>query len=65
MRLLVLLTKADKLNRSEQQAALATAQAALGEYAGEHGDVSVSLFSALSRQGLTDVAETLYGWTHP
>lgn len=62
VRLLALLTKSDKLNRSQAQAALVTAQEVLGGYADESADVSVTLFSALSRQGLEDVAETLLGW---
>jgi GTP-binding protein len=65
VRLLVLLTKADKLNRREQQAALAQAQGALAGLATEEADIGVALFSALSRQGLADVAETLHGWIHP
>ena len=65
VRLLVLLTKADKLNRRDGQAALAAAQAALVDVAGESADIGVTLFSALSRQGLADAAEVLYQWTHP
>ena len=65
VRLLVLLTKADKLNRREANQALAAAQAALAEISTEESDVSVTLFSALSRQGLGDVAEVLHGWTRP
>jgi GTP-binding protein len=65
VRLLALLTKADKLNRSEGQQALQKAQALLADITTESADISVTLFSALSRQGLGDVAETLYGWTHP
>ena len=65
VRLLVLLTKADKLNGREAQASLAAAQATLGEMASEQADIGVTLFSALSRQGLGDVAETLHGWTRP
>jgi GTP-binding protein len=64
VRLLVLLTKADKLNRREADAALAAAQDVLGEFAGEHADVGVTLFSALSKRGVVDVAEVLHGWTH-
>ncbi|ODV10898.1 MAG: YihA family ribosome biogenesis GTP-binding protein [Rubrivivax sp. SCN 70-15] len=64
VRLLVLLTKADKLNRREADAALAAAQEVLGEFAGEHADVGVTLFSALSKRGVVDVAEVLHGWTH-
>ena len=65
VRLLVLLTKADKLNRREAQAAVQAAQTLLGDLATENTDIAVTLFSALSGQGLADVAETLYGWTHP
>ncbi len=65
VRLLALLTKADKLNRSEVQKALATAQDVLAEVSTEQSDISVTAFSALSRLGLGDVATTLYQWTHP
>ena len=63
VKLLVLLTKADKLNRREGEAAVAAAQAVLGELATEEADVSLSLFSALSRRGVGDAAELLHGWT--
>jgi len=62
VRLLALLTKADKLNRREADAALAGAQDVLGEVAGESADVGVTLFSALSRRGVGDVAEALHAW---
>ena len=62
VRLLALLTKADKLNRREAQRALQSAQEVLGEMAQEPADVGVTLFSALSRQGVGDVAQTLKGW---
>ena len=65
VRLLALLTKADKLNRRDAQAALQAAQALLGEVAPEGADIGVTLFSALSRQGLADVAEVLHGWALP
>jgi GTP-binding protein len=65
VRLLVLLTKADKLNRRDAQGALRTAEAALAAYGGESADIGLTLFSALSRQGLDDVAQHLYGWAHP
>jgi GTP-binding protein len=64
VRLLALLTKADKLNRREAQAALAAAQEVLAEVSTESSDVGVTLFSTLSSQGLADVAETLHLWTH-
>ena len=62
VRLLVLLTKADKLNRNQQSRALAQAQKALADMATDASDISVSLFSALSRQGLGDAALTLRQW---
>ena len=65
VRLLAVLTKSDKLNRREGDAALATAQAMLSEMATDSADIGVVLFSALSRRGLEDVAETVYGWAHP
>ncbi|HNT40151.1 MAG TPA: ribosome biogenesis GTP-binding protein YihA/YsxC [Rubrivivax sp.] len=62
VRLLVLLTKADKLNRREADAALRAAQAVLGELAGEHSDIGLTLFSALSRHGVADAALALREW---
>jgi GTP-binding protein len=64
VRLLVLLTKADKLNRKEANAALATCQEFLGELATEEADISVTLFSALKKQGVADVAHILHDWVH-
>ena len=46
VRLLVLLTKADKLNRREANEALATAQTLLGETTTDEADVSVALQQA-------------------
>jgi GTP-binding protein len=65
IRLLVLLTKADKLNRREAQQALKAIEAQLGAFATDEADISVGLFSALSRQGLGDAAEVLHGWRAP
>jgi GTP-binding protein len=65
LRLLVLLTKADKLNRSDAQKALVAAQALLGEVATEAADIGLILFSALSKQGLGDAALQLWDWVHP
>ncbi len=62
VKLLVLLTKADKLNRSEANAALAAAQAELGEVATDEADVGMTLFSALNRTGVADAAQVLHGW---
>lgn len=58
LKFLVLLTKADKLNRSEQNKALSIArlQTAGGE---------VKLFSALKRQGVEEASLLLWQWTHP
>jgi GTP-binding protein len=65
VRLLVLLTKSDKLTRSQGSAALLDAQALLAASCGESADVGVTLFSALNRTGLDDAATTLFAWTHP
>lgn len=62
VKLLVLLTKADKLNRSEATQALVDAQAILGELATDEADVSVSLFSALKKTGVGDAALVLHQW---
>ncbi|MDN3922459.1 ribosome biogenesis GTP-binding protein YihA/YsxC [Roseateles violae] len=64
VKLLVLLTKADKLNRKEATAALQACQAYLGELATEDSDVAVTLFSALKKQGVADVAQILHEWAH-
>jgi len=62
VKLLVLLTKSDKLNRSESTAALATAQAVLGELATPEADVGITLFSALKKVGIEDAATLLRSW---
>jgi len=64
VRLLVLLTKADKLNRRESDAVIAGVQGLLAPMAEEPADIGVTLFSALSKRGVADVAETLHGWAH-
>ena len=56
VKLLVLLTKADKLSRRELTAALAGVQDTLAPMIGESADVGVAAFSALSRQGVDDAA---------
>ncbi|MDB5749654.1 MAG: YihA family ribosome biosis GTP-binding protein [Ramlibacter sp.] len=58
LKLLVLLTKADKLNREEQNKAMSIArlQTAGGE---------LRLFSALKRIGIEETAMVLYDWAHP
>ena len=60
--LLVLLTKADKLNRREAAKALQDAQAVLGEVATDESDIGVALFSALKREGVADAALALRAW---
>lgn len=57
LKFLVLLTKADKLNRSEGAKALSIAR--LRSAGGE-----VRLFSALKRQGVPETALLLWQWTH-
>jgi GTP-binding protein len=65
VKLLVLLTKADKLSKKEQAEALQTGQDGLADLATEAADVGLLLFSAPKRQGLEDLAETVYCWAHP
>jgi GTP-binding protein len=60
VKLLVLLTKADKLNRRESDAALVEAQRVLADLATDDSDLGVSLFSALSRRGVADAAQWLH-----
>ena len=62
VKLLALLTKADKVYRRDAQRTLTTAQQVLAELATEHSDIGVTLFSALSGQGLDDVALALRSW---
>ena len=54
----ILLTKSDKLTRSEGAKALSIARLQAGG-----GDVA--LFSALKKQGLEQTALMLWNWTHP
>jgi len=58
LKFLVLLTKADKLTRAEQAKALSIARL-------QAGGGEVRLFSALKRQGVEDVAQLLWQWSHP
>ena len=62
VKLLVLLTKADKLNRKEQAESLRNAQAVLGELATDEADIGLSLFSSLARIGVGDAGEILQSW---
>jgi len=63
VKLLVVLTKADKLKRQQAQSALSAATDVLGSYATEASDVGVVLFSALKKSGVADLAQALHGWT--
>lgn len=58
LKFLVLLTKSDKLNRSEGAKALSIARL-------QAGGGEVKLFSALKKQGVEEVAQKLHDWTHP
>jgi GTP-binding protein len=62
VRLLVLLTKADKLTRKDADAALRSTSEALGALATDDADIGVALFSALKKTGVGDVASTLHAW---
>jgi len=58
LKFLVVLTKADKLTRSEGAKALSIAKL-------QAGGGQVRLFSATKRTGLEDVATLLWDWAHP
>jgi GTP-binding protein len=58
LKFLVLLTKADKLNRSEQNKALSIARL-------QTGGGETRLFSALKKQGVEEASLLLWQWAHP
>ena len=58
LKFLVVLTKADKLNRAEQSKALSIMKL-------QAGGGEVRLFSATKRQGIDQVAMLLHDWAHP
>jgi GTP-binding protein len=58
LKFLVLMTKADKLNRAEQAKALSIARL-------QSGGGEARLFSALKRQGVEETAMLLWKWAHP
>jgi GTP-binding protein len=62
MRLLVMLTKCDKLTRAAAGRALQSAVRRVGALVPEHADVGAVLFSALDGKGVDDVALTLREW---
>jgi GTP-binding protein len=58
LKFLVLLTKADKLSRSEGAKVLSIVRL-------QAGGGEVNLFSALKQQGVNEAAELLWRWAHP
>lgn len=58
MKFLILLTKADKLSRSEAVKALSIARL-------QAGGGQALLFSAPKRQGIDEVSQLLWQWAHP
>jgi GTP-binding protein len=58
LKFLLLLTKADKLNRSDAAKALSIARL-------QAGGGEVKLFSALKKQGVEDTSLLLWQWAHP
>jgi len=58
LKFLIVLTKADKLNRSEAEKALSITKLQAG---GGH----VMLFSAPKRKGIDEVSQLLWQWVHP
>lgn len=58
LKFLVILTKADKLTRSEATKALSIMKL-------QAGGGEVRLFSATKRQGIDEVAQLLWQWAHP
>jgi len=62
VRLLVLLTKADKLTRKQADAAVQAATATLADLSTDDADIGVLLFSALDKRGLDDAAMALRAW---
>ncbi|MEJ8846563.1 ribosome biogenesis GTP-binding protein YihA/YsxC [Variovorax rhizosphaerae] len=58
LKFLVLLTKADKLTRSEGAKVLSITKL-------QAGGGEVKLFSALKKQGVEEAAELLWDWVHP
>ena len=62
VKLLVLLTKADKLSKREAQEAVDAASTVLGGFSTDDSDIGVTLFSSLRRIGVEDAAEQLLAW---
>ena len=62
VKLLVLLTKADKLSKSEAKQAIDDASAVLADFTTDDSNIAVTLFSSMRRIGVEDVAEQMMGW---
>lgn len=58
LKFLIILTKADKLTRSEQAKVLSITRL-------QAGGGEVRVFSALKKQGVDEVAQLLWQWAHP
>jgi GTP-binding protein len=65
VKLLVLLTKADKLNRKEGAESLRKAQDVLADLATEEADIGIALFSSLNKMGVGDAAAMIKEWAAP
>ena len=65
VKLLALLTKSDKLPRSQVAKAVAAAATRLEEVASAQSDVSLLPFSALNRSGVDDATRLLHSWVVP
>lgn len=65
VKFLVLLTKSDKLNRKEGEASLRSVSDQLASVSTDEADIGITLFSALNKRGLGDVAQALHAWAHP
>jgi GTP-binding protein len=62
IKLLVLLTKCDKLGQRDQGLAIEAASAVLADFTTEASDIAVTLFSSMRRVGVEDVAEQMLAW---
>jgi GTP-binding protein len=62
VKLLVLLTKIDKLNRTEANAAMENVQLALAEFATHESDICAAAFSVPKGVGVADAAQVLWRW---
>ncbi|RYF24728.1 MAG: YihA family ribosome biogenesis GTP-binding protein, partial [Comamonadaceae bacterium] len=58
LKFLIVLTKADKLTRAEQAKILSITRL-------QAGGGEVKMFSALKKQGVDEVAQLLWQWSHP